>query len=123
MQVNVIALDELSATFETSLGTFTTRIPSKSHLHLGACAIELSIEVPLELDVNATQTEQRIASIANQGAHLVFIGEVEHVDQDGVAFLRLARDALVMIEVEGELVRGTWVKWKVHQNLVRAWGN
>jgi hypothetical protein len=114
MQVNVIAIDETSATFETPLGTFTTRIPSKSHLHLGACTIELSIDVPLELDVNASHTEQRVAWIANEGAHL---------DEDGVAYLRLARDALVMIELEGSLPAGTWVKWKVRENLVRAWGS
>ena len=123
MQVNVIAIDETSATFETPLGTFTTRIPSKSHLHLGACTIELSIDVPLELDVNASHTEQRVAWIANEGAHLVFIGEVEHIDEDGVAYLRLARDALVMIELEGSLPAGTGVKWKVRENLVRAWGS
>ena len=120
MQVNVIALDETSATFETELGTFTVCIASTSCLHLGACGIELSIATALQLGVNAETTDARIASITNEGARIVFVGQVEQVDADGVGFLRLM-NALVMIETLG-VQAGMWVTWTVHADAVRAWG-
>ena len=121
MQVNVTALDKVSATFETRLGTFTARIGSQSHLQLGACAIELSVDTSLQPGVNAEVTDLRGASITNEGAHIVFVGRVEQVDADGVGFLRLM-NALVMIDTLGEVQTGAWVAWTVHADAVRAWG-
>lgn len=121
MQVNVTALDEVLATFETRLGTFTARVGSPSHLRRGACAIELSIDTPLQLGVNAEATDLRHASITNEGAQIVLVGLVEQVDEDGVAFLRLM-DALVLIETVGDVQAGLWVAWSVHEDTLHAWG-
>jgi hypothetical protein len=64
---------------------------------------ELDVEVPLKIGENATLDATASRGLQLRGADVELSGAVEGVDTDGLVYLRLADDCIVMIESQGAL--------------------
>lgn len=82
---------------------------------------ELDITPVLELgrimDINPHETNDCIECSQSE---TIIIGKVESLDDDGMAYIRLSDDCLIMVEsVHGELAQGVRVKIRLpHEQLV-----
>lgn len=79
--------------------------------------VEFNIEFILSLDnCNISNNETGKISIIEQKLHIN--GKIEFIDDDGMVFLRLSRDCLLMIESESNFNIGTWLSFFVEKEKV-----
>jgi len=95
--------------------TFTTAMGTGRARWAGAepPVVDRDYDVELSLDVIAdgdttTASPPSVFAIAQDGDALVLQGFVEQVDED-IFYLRLAADALAMIDHAGGLATGDWI--------------
>jgi hypothetical protein len=117
MQIRIVAAASNETlpslvTFESTAGTARARWVSKEHQP----RIDKSYDVELDVDgtvsekTNARKTGESSPGIAGNDEETVLRARVESVDVDGMAYLRLATDCLVMIETEGEFSAGDFIE-------------
>jgi hypothetical protein len=95
-------------TFEAAAGTAAARWASRAQ------DPESGKEYHVELDIDVTadkNTKARDAHVDTRclfmiGSNVVVRGTVEAVDEDGLAYLRLSPDCLVMLETAGDIGAG-----------------
>lgn len=71
-----------------------------------------TLSVELHIDHVASDADTVVANEAHslvRGDETEFCGLLESVDDDGVGYLRLAPDCLVLLETDGFLEAGAWV--------------
>lgn len=79
--------------------------------------VELNIEFILSFDnCNISNNEMGKISIIEQKLHIN--GKIESIDDDGMFFLRLSRDCLLMIESENNFNIGAWLSFFVEKEKV-----
>jgi hypothetical protein len=61
--------------------------------------VEIDIEDQIDLSKNARIISDSHMAITGDKSHVTLAGVVEEQDGDGMAYLRIARDCLIMIEV------------------------
>src|SRR5260221_1354651 len=92
--------DEIFVSFRTQLGTFVARWASKVHAPLQGkeYEVELDLDCVLGLNSNTRAADGVAPKLFNEGDQIVVQATVEAVDDDGMAYLRLARDCLIMVQ-------------------------
>ena len=114
------SIDDEPVSFRTEFGNGRARwrtpsIPpelGRSH------AVEIDIDDIVEPGINTEKIAPASPSLAIDGDCLIFRGLLEHMDDDRVAFLRMADNCLIMIETAGDLSAGDTVRIKVPINSV-----
>lgn len=115
MKVKVLRVEDggREALMETDAGQATLRVHSKPGTPSAGrtYSAELSVQDALVLGKNAWLAEERAYLIERRGTDLALVGLVDGVDEDGLVYLRLGSDALVMIEAAPqEIVSGSWLR-------------
>ncbi|MDD9941114.1 MAG: hypothetical protein OXU20_08760 [Myxococcales bacterium] len=109
--------DTIVVQFESAVGAGRGRWGSEKHPKIGE-------RYSVELDVDGGISKYRpefvdaavAASICVTQGHTVLCGLLEAVDPDGMGYLRLGADCLVMIEIDMDRAEtGSWVRLKVPQ--------
>lgn len=72
--------------------------------------VELDVNEPVKIGINATLSDSEQCSISTREEKVVLCGNVESVDDDGMVYLRLSTDCIIMLESEPEAVQpGRWL--------------
>ena len=111
IQLVEVTLDQAGAllvTFHSALGVARARWVSETQPPLVGKAydVELDIDASIDRTTNARNVEGDGACLFTEGDHTLLRGSVEAVEDDGLAYLRLATDCLVMIDTAGNISRG-----------------
>ena len=86
-----------------------------------AIHVELDIDDPLVLGENVESTDAREATIVTAGSTNVLVCCVESVDDDGMAYLRVSDNCLVMAECDiSEIGEGDWLSVKLAASDLRV---
>jgi len=104
------------AVVDTAIGSMRAQLRGDVDAPLGR-----PVDVEFTIDVIATDGDVvDFASAGGQapsarvcGSLSVLVGCVEGVDGDGVGYLRLAPDCLVLLETDGSLTPGSWVELRI----------
>jgi len=76
--------------------------------------VELQFELPAALGVNAELTSVSQARVRTVPGSVELTGRIESIEPDGMGFLRLAADALEMVELQGDSFRaGQWITLRI----------
>ena len=116
-----ITLDNIYEVHGKIVVKFTSSIGFGSGMWVGAQRPEKMKNYDVELDVNrnldeiATTTLRRDFHMqTEEGNAVTFSGVVETVDDDGMTYLRLAPDCLLMVESKNSsFAEGDWIQVKL----------
>ena len=107
--------DFTTVDFECSAGNgralwLSEHVPSKGD----EVGVEFNIDSKIELEKNAWTTSQRQTSISRDSDNEIQVtGLVDGQDDDGVLYLRVAPNCLIMIESETLGLAGQWIQVQV----------
>lgn len=72
--------------------------------------VEIDIDKSIDQVINSSNKNEEQFSISLQGGSTLMNGEVQSVDEDGMAYFRLSQDCLIMIELGDSKVKdGDWI--------------
>jgi hypothetical protein len=83
--------------------------------------VEFDIDYVIH-DTDVIDVENRIMSLQWESSSNHIVGCLESVDEDGMGYLRLAVDCLLMLDTDGALVSGQWVHLQVPSSSVGIYG-
>lgn len=111
----------LIVSFRCSAGVGAAKwcVPTNNHLIETFAELDITPTLQLGRNVELNPLEE-MYSIDFSTAKTIIVGTVESIDEDGMAYLRLTEDCLIMAEsVLGELTEGMRVKITLaHEELV-----
>lgn len=81
--------------------------------------VEIDIDERIDFSQNAQVGDQDDYGVSHYDKNVVFRGLIEDQDDDGMSYLRIAPDCLVMIESEEHSLKGTWLRLEVSMESVR----
>jgi hypothetical protein len=103
----------VEVTFSTAIGTASGiwAVPRFEPIVGHVYDVEFTIDVPLIENETLFSSIDRRASIHQEGAQVFLNGEIELVDEGGVAHFRLAPESLTILDdADVELAEGRWVR-------------
>lgn len=75
--------------------------------------IEFSIEENIKKGVNAFPSDSKEPFIRSDGNTILLNGYIDSIEEDDVAYFRLAEDCLIMVEISSDnLEQGEWLTLK-----------
>jgi hypothetical protein len=74
------------------------------------CDVELDVSVTADRAINTKNTQIVLPSLLTQVDTVLLRGGIEGVDEDGLAYLRIASDCLLMIDTAGGISVGDVVE-------------
>jgi hypothetical protein len=85
------------------------------------------IDVEFDIDhviriTDGIEVESRTASLLWESGSNHIVGCLESVDEDGMGYLRLAADCLLMLETDGAVLPGQWIQLRVPPSSVGVYG-
>jgi hypothetical protein len=84
--------------------------------------VEFEFDGRIDTDTNSTVVRRVVPQILVRGPVTVLAGTVEHVDEDGMAYLRLGPDCLIMIDsVPGHVAAGDRVETGFPSHEIKAY--
>lgn len=78
--------------------------------------VELDVDDSIELGRNAVFSEEGSSGVAIDANGVILVGVVESRDEDGMTYLRLASDCLLMIESDDDLPTGRCIRLSLSSN-------
>lgn len=104
--------DGTIVTCGTTLGVATANWASRNRVPVEGAEydVELDLDVVLERAKNMLPDDAAVPALFIEGDWVTLHATVEGVDDDGVAYLRLARDCLIMVETVGEISAGKAIR-------------
>jgi hypothetical protein len=80
--------------------------------------VELDVDALADANTNMRIVAEPDTGISSNGATVRLCAMIEDMDEDGMAYLRLSDDCLLMIEVAGEVAVGSAVEIRFPQEAV-----
>jgi hypothetical protein len=79
------------------------------------CDAEIDVNVDLVRDKNAFQTTKNMFSVSFDDLFVYMIGFIESIDDDGMAYFRLANDCLIMVTtIESDKIKqNEWLELRL----------
>ncbi len=111
MRITITDIRELEGssivTFECDLGKGAARWknPRARAKVAHKYDVEIDLELTLRIGDNCQVSSERVPRISLEGNSVIVVGSVDGIDVDGMVYLRLAPDCLVMVETDGDAVR------------------
>ncbi|MBU2714246.1 hypothetical protein [Zooshikella harenae] len=76
--------------------------------------VEIDIEKSIDQVINTSNKNEDRYSMALQGRSTLMNGEVESVEEDGMAYFRLSKDCLIMVESgDSKVKEGDWISLNI----------
>lgn len=117
MRVRVVAVTRAgqgggTVTLRSDLGAVSARWAGTTRAPVEGAEyhVELDLDLVLDRATNTRVVEAAAPALHDDGERVVVQAIVEAVADDGVAYLRLAPDALVMVETTGGFMAGDHVR-------------
>lgn len=83
-------------------------------------SVELDVDQVMTLGQNASYSRQSECAVNHEEGLVTLNGLVEDRDDDGMIYLRIAPDCLMMIESEGaEIQKGKWLQVRLEPSFLR----
>jgi hypothetical protein len=121
MRARVLSSEGAFLRLETGLGEIVGLWCETS----AAPAVGKFVSVELDIEYVASSNDLILTDIALVkvvGYENQICGNMESVDEDGMGYLRLAPDSLSLLETDGTVSSGDWVRFSVQHDLVRIYG-
>ena len=97
--------------------TLPLRTPATEIVRNMPRTAELDVDVPIVHGENAQPTAERTYRIESDSEWVTLVGVVDGIDLDGLVYLRLGSDAIVMIEAQpDQFASGDWLRVVVPLN-------
>jgi hypothetical protein len=113
MRIQVVSISQeadghLSVTFDSAAGRARAKWVSKSHKpEVGkAYDVEMDADTTADRQTNTSDGRQDRRGIRIENDRVMLDANIEAIDDDGLAYLRLADDCLLMIETSGDFSAG-----------------
>jgi hypothetical protein len=123
MRVVVQSLTPTGMTIESEIGQVSGRWRESSRApQVGQW---LNVEIGIDwvaCGAEVVDAENLTASLQVESETNIIVGRMEVIDEDKMGFLRLTPDCIVMVETDGALTPGNWVRMRIPSSSTEIFG-
>jgi hypothetical protein len=124
MRINLLAVskfgEQVSVLFSTQSGNGKAIWNGTGKPVVGQqLDVEFDVDLVVDFGSNSSANEQHESGVSTDDATTTFQGLIEHQDDDGMCYVRIFRDCILMLESSQGNLTGRWVAVTAPVELVR----